>query len=320
MMKPEAVPLRPTVAMTNQPNPRPDAIDDLVRRLDQAEQQSAELRAQLEHSHRLAMIGTLAAGVIHEINNILTPVLGYAQMAGSHPNDPEFLAKVAEKTTRGLSQARGIADSMLELARPRGGDRNDTEPVRANVLDVCRAAIACLGRAPAKDGIRCEIDVPGDLTCAARPLALQQVLLNLLINAVQAMKSMPSRDRVLTIRAVRTADHGSGGLSGIASAAKHTGQTDMIRIEVSDTGPGIPVQIRDSLFKPFVSVQNNSSSSPGSGPGVDRTSGCGLGLSVCRTLVEAAGGTIAAQSGSQSGTTFIIVLPEYMARSCKLAG
>lgn len=297
----------------NEPQQTRDATDrDLPRRLQHAEQELAELRAQLEHSHRLAMLGTLSAGVIHEINNILTPVLAYAQMAGSNPKDTALLAKVAEKTAQGISQATEIADSMLELSRPGSAVR---EPAEADVADACRAAINCLGRAPEKDGISCTIEIPQDLTCAIRPLALQQVVLNLLLNAVEALKALPDRTRKITIRAW------AGGDESSARGAS----MDVVRIEIADNGPGIPEAIREHLFAPFVT--GNRRDAEGATGSLDerrggvRTAmtGSGLGLSVCRTLIETAGGTIEAESNRDSGTVFAIELPKDRAQSRKIA-
>jgi signal transduction histidine kinase len=301
--------------MTHRSDLKDESQVALLERVTHAEHELDALRSQLEHSHRLAMLGTISAGVLHEINNILTPILAYAQMASSNPSDTKLLIKVADKAARGIGQAAAIADSMLELAQP---SRTNSQPAVANVREACQAALTCLGRDPAKDGITLMLDIPNDFTCAIRPLALQQVLLNLVLNAVEALKDHQTKDRILTIRA---REQGGETENGCAAAIfRDNTPSDIIRIEVADTGPGIPEAIRPKLFTPFVSGRHLSRRPGSPSPGDSGIVGSGLGLSVCRTLIEAAGGTITAESSQDAGTIFTLNLPSVRAQCTKLAG
>jgi len=111
---------------------------------------------------------------------------------------------------------------------------------------------------------------------AISPQSLQQVLVNLLINATEAMR--PQRSGSLKVRATQRAE--------------------LCVIEVSDSGPGLPERVKEQLFEPFVTERHG-----------DGRRGTGLGLSICQQLIEQAGGTIEAESAPDQGTTFRITLP-----------
>ena len=124
------------------------------------------------------------------------------------------------------------------------------------------------------------------------PLSLQQVLMNLILNAQAAMRlsssgSRQSSENSLTIAAITRADGTVG-------------------IRVTDTGPGIPSEIAGRIFEPFVTSKKGNASSASNASG-----GSGLGLSICKRLVEQAGGSITAASTAGRGTTFLVVLPSH---------
>jgi signal transduction histidine kinase len=255
----------------------PDATS-LLDSLSQSQRELGALRSELERAHRLATLGVLAAGVAHEINNLLTPVLGYAQLTGSHPDDAELRAKAAERIAGGVEAAVRIARAMLDFSV------DSDEPQSANIAHVVQSSLDCMARDPAKDGVSLTCRIPPTASVRIRPVALQQVLLNLFINAIRAMRESESR---------------GGGLN--VSADEQLDGTTVIT--VADTGPGIPEHIADHLFEPFVtSTVSNTYAHCARG-------GSGLGLAVCKRLVEAAGGLISASSTPGKGTTFLISLP-----------
>jgi len=243
-----------------------------------AQDEITRLREELEHSHRLAMLGTLAAGIAHEINNILTPVLAYAQLACANANDRQLHTKALEKAIHGVQTATQITQAMLGFA----GTPEESES--ANLNAVLQLAIECIGRDPAKDRITVTVKARPDTCVRMRPLALQQVLMNLILNACAALRS---RGGELVIEAI---EHKNGSTT----------------IRISDSGPGIPAEIVGRLFEPFVTSRQR----PGK---LDRPSnrqgGTGLGLAICKQLVEAASGTISASSEPGKGTIFTIILP-----------
>jgi signal transduction histidine kinase len=265
----------------------------LADRLRDSQTRLEELHAQLEHCHRLATLGTLAAGIAHEINNILTPVLAYAQLASQNPRDEALGRKALEKAIQGVETATQITQAMLGFAS------NPSQCESANVLSVVQSALECIGRHPSKDRIQVNIKVEPDLFVRIRPLALQQVLVNLILNACNAMR-------------------GRGGELAITATIQKTG---MVQLRVIDNGPGIPADIAGRLFEPFVSTHKQSNPLPvnrssGTRSGADHRggfvapkSGTGLGLAISRQLIEAAEGSIIASSKPGEGAAFVITLP-----------
>lgn len=258
------------------PNAEGPAAGDPVQ-LEQIEAQLASLKDELEGAHKLAMLGTLTAGIAHEINNILTPVLAYAQLAQATPEDEGLARKAIDRAISGVLSASRITEAVLGFARQ--GESSDC----AHVAEVVEASLATIGRDPARDGIDLLVRVPAALEVRIAPLALQQVLMNLLINAMRAMAQQGGR---ITVEAREEA----GGHAAIL---------------ICDNGPGIPEPLLGRLFDPFVSGCARQPRSRGTGV----VGGSGLGLAVCKRLVENAGGTIDVSSTEGQGASFTIVLP-----------
>ena len=255
-----------------------DVGQDPLGPLEHMERQLDQMRSELAHSHRLTTLGTLASIVAHEFNNILTPIISYAQLALSKPDDHALMRKAVEKGLIGAERASRISSSMLGFAQQDTG--TDTAELHAAIME----AVTCLAREPDKDGINLEIDVPR-LELAIAPISLQQVLLNLMLNARKAMRRQGGK---LTIRAKKV-------------------ENQRVRIDISDTGPGIPEAIKHRLFEPFVTHQIHEPD--GLSPLDDDTRGTGLGLCICQDLIRSAGGSISVDSEPGRGATFHIDLP-----------
>ena len=249
-------------------------IEQLLRHFEQLEAQFQQLRDGLTHSHRLATLGTIASIIAHEYNNILTPIMSYAQIALADPDDHALMRKAVEKALAGAERAAQISSSVLGFASAR--DDKAAAPLPQTIDE----AVSCLGRDLGKDGVALTIDVP-DVLVAMSPLNLQQVMLNLILNARKAMRR-------------------GGGQLRISGAA---GLLD-VKLEVSDTGPGIPAEIMGRLFEPFVTQQVEPTGA------VDEDKGTGLGLCICRELIRSAGGRIEADSAPGAGATFRLTLPK----------
>ena len=247
-------------------------FEEVLEHFEQLEVQLRQVRSGLTHSHRLATLGTIATTIAHEFNNILTPIISYAQLALASPDDAANMRKAVEKALAGAERAAHVSASVLGFARE--GDSRDAAPLR----EVIRDTIATLAREPAKDGIDLRVDVP-DALVAMSPLELQQVLLNLILNARRAMQ--------------RT----GGSLSITGRLAE-----DVVLLDVADTGPGIPDAIRERLFEPFVTMHEGGHESDGQ-------KGTGLGLSICRDLLRDAGGAIDVSSTPGQGAVFHIRAP-----------
>ena len=158
------------------------AEQDVLARLHKAEADLDALRKELDHCCQLATLGTLTAGIAHEINNILTPVLAYAQLARSNPDDAALRAKALDRAVAGVQSASRITEAVLGFAR------SDDEAEHAIIAETIDSSFACLSRDPRRDGIRLVIDVDPALIVRIKPLALQQVLLNLILNSVSALQ------------------------------------------------------------------------------------------------------------------------------------
>jgi signal transduction histidine kinase len=261
----------------------PPIPDDTLERLAQLDSQFASLRGDLERTQRLATLGTLAAGIAHEVNNILTPVLSYAAMAQSNPEDNELVSKALARTVAGVESASKIVRAMLGFAGP-GDDVQE-----ANVSDILAEALSCVVRDPAKDRIVLTTRINSDTCVMIRPLALQQVLVNLILNAVNAMR-------------------GRGGELHVLASQQGNGKTT---ISVADNGPGLPPSIAGHIFEPFVSHRRPRKAAAADGkrqPGGNQPMGSGLGLAICKQLIEQAGGTIAAGRSPSGGAMFTITL------------
>ncbi len=244
----------------------------------EVERTAADLtRAQerLVRSERLASVGRLAAGLAHEIGNPISAILGFQDlmlMGGLTPEEErDFLERMKKETER----IHKVLRDLLDFARPAAQPRH-AEPDRpCSVPDAVSDAVALVR--PQKDwkGIELTIESSPDLPLVTlNHERLVQVILNLLLNAGDVV---PKDEGRVAVRAVR-------------------GDATHVRIEVDDNGPGIAPGVEAHLFEPFMTTKEVGK-------------GTGLGLAVCRGLVEAAGGTITVEKGSLPGARFVVELP-----------
>lgn len=261
--------------------PEPNTSQPQKELGDQLEQLQAQLdlvREQLTESQRLATIGTIAAVIAHEFNNLLTPIVSYSQYAlvsaQSDQPDMELIKKALSKSFQSSDKAGRICASMLGLAR--GESSCCDVPVQKVVDEVLHV----LARDPQKDGIALRVQVQPGLSVTVDPVQLEQVLLNLLINARHAMLG---RGGSLTIKA------GTCDASG------------QVKLQVIDTGPGIPEKLLPKIFQPFFTTKGTAKKG--------EAKGTGLGLAICKEIVEHHKGRIEVDSTIGKGTTFTIFLP-----------
>jgi signal transduction histidine kinase len=237
------------------------------------------LTERLARLQKLEAIGQLARNVAHEFNNVLTIIVGHAGVAGT--DDPHVrnhsLGEIEQAATRGALLTR----QLLGLARPRTH--------AAAVADV-RQAIASV------NGL-CEAVLPRTITIALDvretalvPMAqeqLEQVLLNLILNARDAMP----HGGTITVATTRS----NGTLDGSGPRNNHAASPSRIQIRVHDTGIGIDPETLPRLFEPFFTTKGES--------------GTGLGLMIAQELIEHAGGTIRVESEYGQGAMVLIDLP-----------
>jgi two-component system NtrC family sensor kinase len=245
-----------------------------------------ELEQQLIASDRLVSIGELAASVAHEFNNPLQIILGFAQelleegKPGQSDHEP---LKIIESETR---RCREIIRNLLDFARPADAERTPS-PVEPIVRNSVRLVFHYLQISK----IEVEVDVARDLPpIHADSQQLQQVLLNLLFNAAEAMP----RGGKLAIRA------SSGSVPALPPDEHREGAGPEVVIAVSDTGAGIPQENMVKIFRPFFTTKKKK--------------GMGLGLSICQRIVESHGGKITVESEPGQGTAFYLHFPLTEAR------
>jgi signal transduction histidine kinase len=247
----------------------------LHRHLEIKKQENTELKSQLSQLQHFANIGTVSHMIAHEINNLLTPLRSYATFALQNRDDKELSEKALQKTARNCERVSKIMESMLALA---DGQKQEKENIR--LLSMVEDIFTCLCRDFSKDRIEVEIEIPADLSIWVVPVQVQQVLMNLIINARQAMLS---RGGTLTIKASQT--------------------QDTVEIEIGDTGDGIKPEHLEHIFDSFFTTKKEQKKTY-------EHSGTGLGLAFCKKIIEGHEGRISAQSQSGCGTIFKISLPK----------
>jgi signal transduction histidine kinase len=249
-----------------------DELTDTTRRL-------MDTRAQLVRSERMASVGRLAAGLAHEIGNPIAALMGMEDLLMDGGLEPEAQRDFLQRMRRETQRIHVVVRDLLDFARPEGRSEADAgPPVPANVRAVVDDVTALVG--PQKLFRAVMIDtgaITPSLEVVLPAPKLTQVLLNLVLNAGAAIVADGRGEGRITIRAS-------------AASATHA------RIEVEDDGPGISPAVRDRLFEPFVTTKEVGE-------------GTGLGLAVCRGLVESAGGEIGVDPSRESGARFYVVLP-----------
>ncbi len=279
-------------------SPRPPAsrpartldADSIDAALNTLQQRIDLLQQSLAQQNKLATLGMVTAVIAHEFNNILTPMLSYTRFALTEKADDALRHKALTKALSGSERLAGISKSLLGFAR---GD----ESAASSILNAVQETLVCLARDLSKDGITLTLEVAAELSVSINAGHLQQVLMNLIVNARSAMLA-------------RSGNGGGGGIKRIAIRAARRGQ--MVDIVVQDTGPGIPPDVLPHIFEPFFSTKKGEDAqSPALELADDSVprGGTGLGLTICQELIRAAGGSIRVESQPGSGTTFTIELP-----------
>lgn len=233
-----------------------------------------KMEQQLLIAGKLASIGELAAGVAHEINNPLTAIMGYAQLLTEDDNLPDNVKEDLGKIYSQSQRAARIVQNLLTFARNYTPEKN-TIDLNNLILKTLELRVYEHKVGNIQVVTRLQPDLPGIL---ADEHQIQQVLMNVIINAEQAV----------------TANRKAGKITIVTSQTD-----DKVRISIADDGPGIAKDLLDRLFDPFFTTK-------------DVGQGTGLGLSVCHGIVTNHGGRIYAESDVGKGATFIIELPVSM--------
>jgi signal transduction histidine kinase len=239
----------------------------------EAATEADQLRQQLLQAQKLSSVGALASSVAHEFNNILTTIINYARLALRQPDDVTACTQALERILKGSQRAATIINSMLGFARNTSTGRQVTD-----LVALAEEVLVLTDKDLSKHRIHVEKKYQGRPRACVVPAQIEQVLLNLLINARQAMPR--------------------GG--HLRLEVRDNARTGLAEIKVSDTGVGIPPDRLRLIFEPFYTTKE---------PDANGHGGTGLGLSVCRQIIEQHHGRIRVESVVGKGSTFTVKLP-----------
>jgi len=252
-------------------------VRDVTER-QQNQKRLQELQAELTHVCRLSAVGEMGAALAHELNQPLTAIVNYMQACrrllqaqiGTVP------PRVDEAMEKAAAQAARAGEIIRRLRQFVGKGENQRRLEDLNNVVEEASALALVGAKP--QGVRVRLELAPDLPrIALDRVQIQQVVLNLVRNAIEAMSA--AEERLLTIGTRKDAKQGVGYLA---------------EVKISDTGSGLAPAVLSQLFQPFVTT---------------KVGGMGVGLSICRSIVDAHGGRIWAEPNPRGGTSFTFTLP-----------
>ncbi len=229
---------------------------------------------QVRRMERLASVGTLAAGMAHEIKNPLVAIQTFAQLLPERYEDAAFRHNFTDVVTSEVRRINQLVQNLLHFARPR-----QQKPGFVSISDTMQRTLALLENHLEKAGVEVYRDYPDDMPeIFADPEQLHQVFLNLFQNAIDAMTGEVRKLQI------------------VASVSDHGRLREKRKLEllIKDTGTGISQEDMTRIFDPFFSTKSN---------------GSGLGLAICHGIVKEHGGVIEVDSVSGEGTTFKVIFP-----------
>jgi PAS domain S-box-containing protein len=250
------------------------AIGRDLTELKQAEAEALRHRQELAHLTRVSVVGALSGALAHELNQPLTAILSNAQAAvrliSRDPVDAIEIGQILQDIVDDDKRAGHVIQHLRSLLKKDSATRT-----RIQVNDLITVSLAICHSDLILKGVPVSKRLAADLPeIDADPVQIQQVLLNLIMNACEAMNAKPAKDRLLLIKSER--------------------RDAMLRISVVDSGDGIPADAIKELYQPFFTT---------------KSLGLGLGLPICKWIIEAHGGRLAAKNNSGGGATFFIELP-----------
>ncbi len=257
-----------------------DSFNDMANELLERERSLKSAQLALVQSEKMAAVGTLSAGLAHEVKNPLSAVLGYAQLAKRKLSQPDVIKKhldIIENETRRCNE---IIGNLMQFSRQEKGEFTDV-----TINEVVEKSVGVVDHQLGLNNVRVNMKLAPDIPeIIGNSNQLQQVLMNLAINAQQAMEP-------------------DGGTVDIATYF----DDDNVYISVSDTGPGISEEVAEKIFEPFFTTKTAGE-------------GTGLGLSVTYGIIRDHKGEIRVEKADSGGARFVIALPLHITRETGSTG
>ncbi len=247
---------------------------DITARV-RAEEQARQRQAELAHVARLGTMGEMAAGLAHELNQPLSAIVNYIQACleriQSGMGDPSELLEDMDQAAAQAERAGEIIEKVRDFVR-KGKPQRTSVDINALVKE----AADLLSFELRQQAVQLRLDLADSLPLVmAEPIQIEQVIVNLMRNSLEAMGENERGARKLSIRTLRS-------------------ESGPVEFAIYDTGPGLPAELLDGIFDPFFTTKPD---------------GMGMGLSISRSIIEAHGGRLWATSNSDHGATFLFTLP-----------
>jgi PAS domain S-box-containing protein len=243
----------------------------------QAEETLRQKEEQLRHTQKMELVGQLISGVAHELNNPLASIVGYSQLLARKKGMSRETLEDLKLMAQSASQCRRIVENLLRFVRKEEGEISKVSPavMVGRLLELMKYRMK---KTKISEVI---VEIPKDLRVYCRPQQMEQVLGNLVANAVDAMAGSSCEVKRLRITCGK--------------------EKKKVLFRVENSGPEIPEDLKEKIFTPFFTTKKASE-------------GTGLGLALCRQIVDGHGGRIWAETPPQGGAAFVIELPSVSAR------
>ncbi len=256
---------------------------DITER-EKAEDQREQLEAQLRQAQKMEAIGQLTGGIAHDFNNILTSVMGYMVMAGERAgaHGDEKLVAYLERAQSSGERARDLIQQMLTFSRGHRGEAKPIalEPLIIETIKLMRSTL------PSSLELITEFDQQTPV-CVIDPMQLEQVIMNLIINARDAV----GRNGRVAVRLRRHQD-----VNAVCASCRHPVAGQFVEIAIEDNGSGIAEETQERIFEPFYSSKEVGK-------------GSGMGLAMAHGIIHEYDGHILLDSKPGAGSTFTVLLP-----------
>ena len=230
--------------------------------------QNEQLQKEIVDKEKFKAVATLASGIAHEIKNPLTALKAFHEHFKDNRNDPEYVAKFNHITTRELSRIENLSKQLLDFAKP-----SPPHFVKADINEIIKDVLDLIGNKIMANKITTDLSLPGTIFLSVDTNQMKQALLNLILNAIDAMPD--------------------GGVLKIETYVKNSGSKKHVEIIITDTGCGIAPEDLKHIFEPFYTKKD---------------SGTGLGLAITKNIIETHEGKIEIFCDLNHGTKIAIYL------------